>query len=65
MATILSRAIAREYNAAWLPVTVAVQDRRGERSIRIEVQHGHGRVQVHWPLDAAAERATSLRDVLK
>lgn len=51
--------------STFLPV--AVQDGRsgGERSIRIELQHGHGRVQVHWPLEAAAECAAWLRDWLK
>lgn len=48
-------------------VPVSMQDGRsgGERSIRIELQHGHGRVQVHWPLEAAAECAAWLRDWLK
>jgi len=49
-------------------VPVAVQDGRAdgvERSIRIGLQRGPGRVEVHWPLEAAADCAAWLRDWLK
>jgi hypothetical protein len=51
--------------SAFVPVVVPDGRSGGERSIRIELQHGHGRVQVHWPLEAAAECAAWLRDWLK
>lgn len=51
--------------STFVPVAVQPNHRETERSIRIELQHGHGRVQVHWPLEAAAECAAWLRDWLK
>jgi hypothetical protein len=58
--------VAADGVVPFVPLTVRDDDGRGaERSIRIEVQRGAGRVQVHWPLAAAAECAAWLRGWLK
>jgi transposase-like protein len=50
----------------FVPLTVREDEGRGaERSIRIELQRGAARVQVHWPLAAAAECTAWLRAWLK
>jgi transposase len=46
-------------------VPVALPTALGETVIRIELRRGSGTVTVQWPVSAAAECATLLRDLLQ
>jgi transposase len=64
LATITKPALAAQARSDFIPVKFTPATPAQAADIRIELQHGTGTVQIHWPMAASNQCAQWLREVL-